>query len=183
MKILAISGSLRTASINTTLLRAVARIAPVSIVVEIYADLGNLPLFNPDVEIVDSPYPSDLRTKIMTSDAVLIASPEYAHGIAGAMKSALDWMVGCEAFVNKPVVVFNASSRAVHAEAALRETLSMMSALVIDSACITVPLLGADMTEDDIFRHPVISAELLNALKRLEKVINNGHVHSEVGKL
>ncbi len=174
MKILAISGSLRTASMNTTLLRAVARIAPVSIVVEIYADLGNLPLFNPDVEIVNSPYPSRLRTKIMSSDSVLIASPEYAHGITGAMKNALDWMVGCEAFVNKPVVVFNASSRAAHAEAALRETLSMMSAQIIDDACIKVQLLGADLTEDNIVCHPVISSELLNALKCLENVINNG---------
>lgn len=174
MKILAISGSLRAASINTALLRAVARIAPDSITVEIYTDLGNLPLFNPDVEIVDSPYPAALRAKIMASNALLITSPEYAHGMTGAIKNALDWMVGCEAFVNKPVVLFHSSPRAVHAKAALRETLSMMSAHIIEPACITVPLLGVGLTEDDIVCHPVISAELLHALTCLENIFNNG---------
>lgn len=174
MKIFAISGSLRAASMNTAVLKAISRLSTGNITVEIYADLGQLPLFNPDVEIADSPFPANLRTQIMDSDAVLIASPEYAHGISGAMKNALDWMVGCEAFVNKPVVLLNTSPRAVHAQAALRETLSMMSANIVDAACATVPLLGSKLTVDEIVHHPIIQALLINVLEKIQTFVQSG---------
>ena len=117
MKILAISGSLRKASLNTTLLRAVARIAPPEIEVALFSGLGELPLFNPDIEAPEPAPVLALREHILAADALLIASPEYAHGVTGAMKNALDWMVGNESFVNKPVGLLNASPRATHAQA------------------------------------------------------------------
>ena len=64
-----------------------------------------------------------LLASLIASDALVIASPEYAHGVSGVIKNALDWMVGNESFVNKPVALFNTSPRAKHAQAALRETL------------------------------------------------------------
>lgn len=167
MKILAISGSLRAASINTALLRAAVRLAPADISIELFHDLGNLPLFNPDIEATDPPAVARFRAQLLSADAVLIASPEYAHGVTGAMKNALDWMVGGEAFVNKPVALLNASPRAVHAQAALRETISVMSALIVDEASITVPLLGLHLNEDGIVSHPVISKKLREALQAL----------------
>ena len=124
MRVLAISGSLRAASLNSALLRATARIAPPGIEVRVFDGIGQLPLFNPDLESADPPAVATLRTQIMAADALLIASPEYAHGVTAAIKNALDWMVGNESFVNKPVALFNASPRAVHAQAALRETLN-----------------------------------------------------------
>lgn len=105
MKILAISGSLRAASLNSALLRAIARLAPPDISVQLFADLGDLPLFNPDIEATDPPVVARFRAQLLAADAVLIASPEYAHGITGAMKNALDWMVGSQVFVNKPVAL------------------------------------------------------------------------------
>src|SRR3569832_2498340 len=117
MKILAISGSLRAASLNSALLRAVARLAPADFSVVLSRSLGDLPLFNPDIEATDPLPVANLRTQILSADALLIASPEYAHGVTGVMKNALDWMVGCEAFVHKPVALLNASPRAVHAQA------------------------------------------------------------------
>ena len=169
MKILAISGSLRAASNNTALLRAVARLAPADIAVELYGDLGNLPLFNPDIEATDPPYVASLRAELLAADAVLIASPEYAHGITGAMKNALDWMVGCEAFVNKPVALLNASARAVHAQVSLKEIITMMSALIVEEASITVPILGnSSLDEAGIVAHPEISIALREALQALQ---------------
>lgn len=167
MKVLALSGSLRAVSNNTALLRAVARLAPADITVELFHDLGQLPLFNPDLEASDPAAVALLRAQIMSADALIIASPEYAHGITGVMKNALDWMVGCEAFVNKPVALLNASPRALHAQAALRETLSVMSARIIEAASITVPILGSNLSEEDMVQHPEISASLRVALAAL----------------
>ena len=99
VKILAISGSLRKASLNSALLRAVARITPAGIEVELFRGLGELPLFNPDIEVPEPAAVAILREQIMASGALLIASPEYAHGVSGVIKNALDWMVGNETFL------------------------------------------------------------------------------------
>ena len=171
MKILAISGSLRAASLNSALLRAVGRLAPADINVVIFRGLGDLPLFNPDIESSDPLPVANLRTQIMSADALLIASPEYAHGVTGVMKNALDWMVGCEAFVHKPVALLNASPRAVHAQAALRETVAVMSARIVEEASITLPILGTNLGEDEIVLHPGISTSLLAALVALRAAV------------
>ena len=164
IKILAISGSLRAASLNSALLRAMARLAPDDIVIRLFDGMGNLPLFNPDIEASDPALVAVFREQIMAADALLIASPEYAHGISGVMKNALDWMVSCEVFVNKPVAILNASSRASFADASLREIVTMMSAIIIEEASITVPIIGARLDEEGIFEHPEISVNLCTAL-------------------
>ena len=171
MNVLAISGSLRAASRNSALLRAVARLAPAGMHVAIYGELGQLPLFNPDLEASDPAVVARLRARLIDADAVIIASPEYAHGVTGAMKNALDWMVGCEAFVNKPVVLLNASPRAVHAQASLREIIRVMSAIIIEEASITVPILGSTLDEEGIVSHPGISQALIAALQSLRTAV------------
>ena len=176
MKILAISGSLRAASINTALLRAVARLAPNSVSVVLCKGLGEIPLFNPDIEATDPPSVASLRTQINNADALIIASPEYAHGITGVMKNALDWMVGCEAFVYKPIALFNASPRAVHAQASLKEIVTMMSARVIEGASITIPILGSNLDEEGIMADPDISLTLRFALDELCNAVDESHV-------
>ena len=164
MRILAISGSLRSASLNTALLRACTRLAPPTIQITLFRDLGELPLFNPDIEATNPDSVGQLRRQIISSDALLMASPEYAHGITGAMKNALDWMVGYEALVNKPVAILSASPRAVHADAQLREVITTMSARVIQAASISVPVLGSQLNEDGIVSDPTISKLLVASL-------------------
>ena len=168
MNILAISGSLRAASINTALLRTAARLAPPDVVVTVCTLVGDLPLFNPDLESAAMPPSvSRLRAQIAAADALLIASPEYAHGVTGTIKNTLDWLVGCEAFVNKPVAVLNASPRARHADAALRETLTTMSAVIVEAASITIPLLGANIAEGDMAGTPAIAHAIHEVLAAL----------------
>ncbi|MEJ2631649.1 MAG: hypothetical protein P8011_17390 [Acidihalobacter sp.] len=84
-------------------------------------------------------------------------------------------MVGNESFVRKPVALLNASPRARHAQAALRETVSTMSALVVDGASITLPVLGSGsgLDEDAIVRHTEIRAALLGALHTLACVVRS----------
>jgi len=168
LKILAISGSLRKASLNSALLRAIAHIAPNDIKIELYRGLGDLPLFNPDIELPEPDTVADLRHQIVAADALLIASPEYAHGVTGVIKNALDWMVGNESFVYKPVALLNTSPRAHHAQAALRETVVTMSARIIADACITLPLLGTGFNETDIEQDAGMRTQLLAMLETMQ---------------
>jgi NAD(P)H-dependent FMN reductase len=173
LRILGISGSLRVASWNSMLLRVLACIAPPGVQVDLYRDVGQLPLFNPDLETSGPLSIAALRSSINAADAVVIASPEYAHGVSGVIKNALDWMVGNESFVNKPVALFNTAPRASHAQAALRETLQTMSARIIEQACIAVPLLGSGLTEGAIAEHSEIRNALLTAIHALEIAVSS----------
>ena len=139
-QLLAISGSLRKASSNTALLRATRDCAPPRVTVTLYEGLGQLPIFNPDLDAQPPAAVQALRERIARSDGLLIASPEYAHGVTGAIKNALDWLVSCEAFVGKPVLLFNTGNGAVHAHAALLETLRTMSARLYLPPAAEMPL-------------------------------------------
>jgi chromate reductase, NAD(P)H dehydrogenase (quinone) len=162
-QVLAFCGSLRRVSMNAALLRATVRLAPAGTNVQVFDGLGSLPPFNPDLEAQPPAAVTRLLAAIQGCDALLIASPEYAHGVTGVLKNALDWLVSCEAFVGKPVAIFNASPRSVHADAALREILTTMSAQIIEPACLALPLRGLGLGEDDIVRSehaPAIRAAL-----------------------
>lgn len=174
MRILGISGSLRAASINSALLRAAARLAPTGTTLTIFGGVAELPLFNPDLEARLPPQVHALHSAVAASDALLFASPEYAHGVTGAIKNTLDWLVSFEPLVHKPVAVLNASPRAHHADAALRETLRTMSTVIVESASITIPLLGANLSEDGMVRDPVVSSAIRRSLLALQQATVRG---------
>lgn len=179
MKVLAISGSLRAASINSALLRAAARLSPPGVEVRLFRTVGELPLFNPDLEAKMPSQVSALHAEVAASDALLIASPEYARGVTGTIKNALDWLVSFEPFIHKPVAVLNASPRAHHADEAPRETLKTMSAVIVDEASISISLLGAHLTEDGMVGNPAISRAVRNSLLALHDAVV--HRRSERG--
>jgi chromate reductase len=140
LRILAVSGSLRGASSSGAVLDAAARLAPAHVTVERYGGLALLPHFNPDVEETALPREAaEWRAAVAAADALLIASPEYAHGVPGSLKNALDWLVGGPEFVNKPVAVINPSAHSTFAHAQLLETLRTMSGRVVAAASITLP--------------------------------------------
>jgi len=139
-----------TTAPTVSLLRATARLAPDEIRVELFAGIGQLPLFNPELEATMPAPVRALHARIDSSDALLIASPEYAHGVTGTLKNALDWLVSHEGFVDKRVAIFNASPRSVHADAQLREILTTMSATLVADACLALPLRGTGITEQGI---------------------------------
>ena len=94
MKILAISGSLRAASHNRAVLEAARCLAPSGVVIELCDVIGKLPFFNSDLEADRLPEQvAAFRTAIGAADGLLISSPEYARGVSGVMKNALDWRV------------------------------------------------------------------------------------------
>lgn len=167
MKILGISGSLRAASLNSALLRTAVALAPPGVEVQLLRGLGDLPLFNPDLEARPPPAVTSLRRAVDAADALLIASPEYARGVSGTIKNALDWLVSHEGFVGKPVALLNASPRAHHAQAALRETLRTMSAVLVEEACAAIPLLGSGLAEAVMAQAPEVTVPLRRSLEVL----------------
>jgi len=165
MQIVAISGSLRAASSNTAALRAAARLAPDGVEVTFYDGLASLPFFNPDLDGDDVPAPvGAMRALIGRADGILMSGPEYARGVAGVLKNALDWLVGSHEFPNKPVALINTSPRATHALAALTLTLETMSARIAKEACVTLPLLGITRDEFAIAADPALAEPLRAAM-------------------
>jgi chromate reductase, NAD(P)H dehydrogenase (quinone) len=172
MKIIAISGSLRATSLNTAVLHAAARLAPAGVNVEIFEGIGNLPFFNSDLDGDRlPPEVAEFRTVIGAADGLLISSPEYARGVAGVMKNALDWLVGSFEFPNKPVALINTSPRATPALAALTVTLETMSARLVRDASITLPLLGTVNDAASITANAEFAAPLRDALERYVQAI------------
>jgi NAD(P)H-dependent FMN reductase len=148
--------------------------------IAIYAGLADLPIFNPDYDEMAAPRAVlDLRTRLRAADGVLIACPEYAHGVPGGLKNALDWVVASSEFVGKPVALFQASDRGTYMRASLTETLTVMSAQIVPEASITVPLTGK--TPDDIgsiTSSAGVSGALRSALEVFARVIGSGLAHS-----
>lgn len=171
MKFLAISGSLRRVSSNTALLRAAASLAPEGVEVVLYDGLGDLPHFNPDLEENEPPTVTAFRELVREADGLILCSPEYAHGVPGVLKNALDWLVGGSEFVGKPVVLFNATPPATYAQASLAETITIMSGRLIREAYVEVPLRGKSLDEKAIVAHPELSAAVRAGLAAFARAI------------
>ena len=164
LTILAISGSLRARSTNTELLLALSALAPEGVSIDLYDALDRLPHFNPDLEHTEPAPVMDLKRRLGRSDGLIISSPEYARGVPGSLKNALDWLVSGSEFVDKPVAFLSASSRSTYAFEALRTTLTTMSGRFVAEASITVPLLGRNLDAPAIAADAELSRALREAL-------------------
>ncbi|MEI9947948.1 MAG: NAD(P)H-dependent oxidoreductase [Pseudomonadota bacterium] len=137
MRILAICGSLQEKSSNLSLLRWAIANAPPGVQVELYDGLRDLPHFNPDLERAEPDgSPSaviELRRAVASSDALLIATPEYGHSLPGSLKNAVDWLIGTGELEGKLVAITSAvvaPYRGKRGLAALRSTLAAVSARI-----------------------------------------------------
>ena len=173
VRVLALSGSLRKASSNSALVSAAVRVAPAGV----YGELAEVPPFNPDL---DTDTPPDgvvrFRAALEAADAVLICSPEYAHGVSGVLKNALDWIVASGELMDKPIALINASGRATLAYASLRETLTTMSGHVVEDASVTIPLEGLRSDAASIAQDSYLSGLLKGSLTALARVARIGAV-------
>jgi chromate reductase len=140
LRVLAISGSLRAASNNTALLRALRQEAPVGVEIEIWKGLKEIPPYDADDDVVPGPAAVEaLRELVREVDAVFFATPEYNSSVPGALKNALDWAsrpLATNSFRNKPVAVISSSAGAfggVWAAAELRKVLGAMGARVTEA--------------------------------------------------
>lgn len=170
--ILAISGSLRHASSNSTFVLALTHLNLPNITITAFQGLDTLPHFNPDLDVEPAPAAvASWRQTLRSADAFIICSPEYIHGVPGSLKNAIDWIASSGEFVDKPVGLFNLSPRAHHAQDQLAEILRTASALLPPAASPTLPLQGRPVDEDHVFDNEDVKASVLAALDALTQAI------------
>ncbi len=172
--VLGLCGSLRAGSTNRTLLMAASRIAPNGVDLLDYRGVGDLPHYNPDDDV--DPLPASvvqLRALVGKADGLLVSCPEYAAGIPGAFKNALDWLVGGDEMHAKPVAIWRPSSRGEVATAALRLVLRMVAARIVDEhVCSSWPG-GRSARVEDLLRDTAWTGEVRGALDRFCDAIQN----------
>ena len=168
IRLLAVSGSLRTHSSNTFVLQAIKTLAPESVDVILYSELSQLPHFNPDLDRDTLPDTVvSWRQQIKHSDGIIISSPEYAHGVPGSLKNALDWLVSSVEFPGKAVILINTNPRATIAQASLREILVTMSARIVESNNTTLEIAGTGLDSQRIVSDPTLSTSLKEGDRRI----------------
>ncbi|HMJ15700.1 MAG TPA: NADPH-dependent FMN reductase [Polyangiaceae bacterium] len=152
MRILAICGSLQANSGNLRLLHSAASSAPAGVEIQVFDGLRDLPLFNPDLESTEAPEAVRAwRAALASSDAVLIASPEYGHSLPGAVKNAIDWVIGSGELESKVVAItaaVPARERGRLGLQALKQTLGAVNAKVVGGEPIPKgPSFDAEVAE------------------------------------
>jgi NAD(P)H-dependent FMN reductase len=166
--ILLVSGSLRSGSVNTALLRMAPSVSPPDVEVVIYPGLGTLPLFNPDDDVEPLPTAvAQLRGCYADVDAVVYATPEYAGAMPGPFKNLLDWTVGSDTF-GYPVAWINASTapmQAVDAHTSLRIVLERTGADIVEGAVARIPVPRDVIGPDGRITDPEIGTQLGRVLE------------------
>lgn len=164
--VLAISGSTRTRSTNLNLIRAIAGMSTDLFNVTIYDGLLQLPHFNPDEDMEPGMEPAAVtafRKKLRAADAILICTPEYAVGVPGVLKDAIDWTVSSMEFSKKPVALITASTAGHHAHASLLGTLLIIESLITDATQLVVSAVKTKVNHN----YQITDAALLQQLQKL----------------
>jgi NAD(P)H-dependent FMN reductase len=170
-RILLVSGSTRSASTNSALVRTAAAFPPDGVTATGYLGLAKLPHFNPDDDT--DPLPAavaELRAAIANADAVLFCTPEYAGTLPGSAKNLLDWTVGGTELTGKPVAWVNAAAdprRGGGAHATLATVLGYVQARVVAEACVDVPVARDAVGADGLIVDADTRARIRDALSAL----------------
>ena len=146
IRLLTVCGSLQYRSANRAALDAASAVAVAEgATVDDFDRLADVPAFDPDrtqerIEVID-----DWRRRVSIANIVLVATPEYAGGVAGAVKNAFDWLVGSGEMYRKPVAVLTAgTSGGRHARRMMAQTLTWQGAYVVGELGIASPQTKSD---------------------------------------
>jgi chromate reductase len=164
IKILAISGSTRKASSNLFLIKAIADLAAEIFTVNIFEGLSDLPHFNPDLDNENVPVQViNFRRQIREADGILICTPEYAFGVPGTLKNAIDWTVSSMEFSNKPVALITASLSGEKAHQSLLGTLLVIEAKMSADTQLLVNFIKTKVSDN----HKITDKETLRSVIKL----------------
>jgi len=168
-RVLLVSGSLRSRSTNSAVLRTACAVPPEGVEAVLYEGLSDLPHFNPDDDVAPlPPAAADLRNRIRAADAVVFSTPEYAGALPGSFKNLLDWTIGDDqpgSIYEKPLAWINASPRgAANTHESLRKVLDYAHAAVVETACAEVPVTTAMIGTDGRIADPSVHEQLATVL-------------------
>jgi NAD(P)H-dependent FMN reductase len=144
-KVLAISGSIRKNSSSQAVIDEVASLLPSHVQFELFDALADIPAF--DGREVDPQSVINFKSKVKDADGVLICTPEYAFGVPGGLKNALDWTVGSSDFVDKPVALITASSQGEKGHESLQHTLIAISAKMYPGTTLLISFIRAKVKD------------------------------------
>jgi chromate reductase, NAD(P)H dehydrogenase (quinone) len=146
VRLLTVCGSLQARSSNRAALEVAAAVARSGgATIDDFDRLGRIPPFDPDRDGAPNAVLADWRDRLAAADAVLVAAPEYAGGVAGVVKNAFDWVVGAGSMYRKPIAVISAgTSGGHHARQTLIQTLTWQGGWVLGDLGIAAPRTKAD---------------------------------------
>lgn len=167
IKILAICGSLSKNSSNATILQNIHSLVDENIDFIIAQSIGALPHFNPELDGTEPPASVEtFRHQLRNADAVLICTPEYAFGVPGSLKNALDWTVSSGELVNKPLALITASLSGEKAQAALLQIFTALSANITAERTFLLSFIRSKLDENGNFKN-------LADVEAIKKVIDS----------
>lgn len=150
-KIIAISGSTRAQSSNLSLIMAIAELTTELFEITVFNDIAGIPHFNPDLNTDNPPQAvTDFKNKLRAADGILICTPEYAMGVPGTLKNAIDWTVSSCEFSHKATALITASSVGQKGHAALMETLKVLEASITDETQLIIPFVKTKVKDNKI---------------------------------
>ncbi|MFB6455380.1 NADPH-dependent FMN reductase [Chitinophaga sp. Hz27] len=154
ISVLAISGSTRAKSSNHQLIHAISKRYADKISVIFFEGLTDLPYFNPDNDTDEPPVTvTAFREAVRAADAVLICSPEYAIGVPGVLKNAIDWTVGNMTFSQKPVALITAGTSGFHAHKSLLGTLLIIESKISEEMQLIISAVKTKIDNSDNITH------------------------------
>jgi NAD(P)H-dependent FMN reductase len=165
IKILGISGSLRPISSAGAVLSIIGDWIPDNVDFKIFGGLGDIPAFD-DSHPLPAPVIEFIR-QISDADAVLFCIPEYAFGVPGALKNALDWTVSSTAFSDKPVALITAASNGERAHASMALTLGALGSIISEQTKLLIPYIKTKLDE----KGQLTDGNVLNSIKRVIHVL------------
>lgn len=166
MKILAVSGSTRKRSSNLNLIKAISNLTADIYDIHVFEGLTGLPQFNPDLDNEDAPPTvADFRKQLRAADGILICTPEYAAGVPGALKNAIDWTVSSMEFSKRPVALITASLAGLLAHQSLLGTLLIIESRITEDTQLVISGIKVKVNDEGKITDPA-TLEQVNKLIR-----------------
>jgi chromate reductase len=174
--ILAISGSTRLHSTSLNVINAFSDLSKELFHVKVFSGISELPHFNPDLDNETvSNHVYDFRELIRNADGVLICTPEYAMGVPGTLKNAIDWTVSSCEFNKKPTALITASTMGEKGHASLLDTLRIIEANILKETQLLIPLAKTKITSDNKIINEETFHEIQCLISAFEKLISTNN--------
>jgi len=175
-KVIAISGSVRRSSANLRLIKAIDELTKEKFDTTVFEGLTELPHFNPDLDTDHPPEAvNNFRKLLKNSDGILICTPEYAMGVPGTLKNALDWTVSSGEFTGKPVALITASTSGIKAHESLLDTLQIIDARINKETQYLISFIQVKLNSENKITDEQTMSDIQRLIVAFEEQMGNAN--------